>query len=476
MLRSITYLLFFSSFVLSNPYNGLTFFNSTFEQSKSGTFIFDNNFTKINYWLHEEMVIGVPYLLSDGSIICQFKNTNHYFNNAHGPVGGIFKKLSWKGDIIWTYIFYDSNLNPHHDFTVMPNGNLLFISWEKKSMIEAQLKGRVNIFDELWSLAIFEINPIQNDSMNVVWEWHLWDHLVQDIDSELDDFGIISENPHRLNINVGDHFSSDWLHTNSIDYHPTLDQIIFSSRNLNEIYIIDHSTTTEEARHSTGGNSGKGGDILFRWGNPNNYGRGQLTDRVLSSQHGVNWVEDNFPGSGQILIFNNNPSNSIGPTGLYGNSSVIQIKPNIDIAGNYVIQDNFPFIILEEKIITGDDHSFFSNFQSGAYRMQNGNTLISVTQEKRIFEVDTTDSIVWEINLSDQINSVGYTARAKKYNLNYLDSIIGDVYTDNKLNIYDVIRTTDIIFENQFLEKFDLNDDGLVTQEDINLLLNFIFN
>ena len=70
---------------------------------------------------------------------------------------------------------------------------------------------------------------------------HLWDHLVQDIDSELDDFGIISENPHRLNINVGDHFSSDWLHTNSIDYHPTSDQIIFSSRNLNEIYIIDHS-------------------------------------------------------------------------------------------------------------------------------------------------------------------------------------------------------------------------------------------
>ena len=108
MLRSITYLLFFSSFVLSNPYNGLTFFNSTFEQSKSGTFLFDNNFTKINFWQHEEMAIGVPYLLSDGSIICQFKNTNHFFNNAHGPVGGIFKKLSWKGDIIWTYIFYDS--------------------------------------------------------------------------------------------------------------------------------------------------------------------------------------------------------------------------------------------------------------------------------------------------------------------------------------------------------------------------------
>jgi len=39
-----------------------------------------------------------------------------------------------------------------------------------------------------------------------------------------------------------------------------------------------------------------------------------------------------------------------------------------------------------------------------------------------------------------------------------------------------VIRTADIISENQFLEKSDLNDDGLVSEEDINMLLNFIFN
>ena len=74
------------------------------------------------------------------------------------------------------------------------------------------------------------------------------------------------------------------------------------------------------------------------------------------------------------------------------------------------------------------------------------------------------------------INENGFTARAKKYKINYLDSIMGDVYTDNKLDVYDVIRTSDIIFENQFLEKYDLNDDGLITEEDINVLLNFIFN
>tara|TARA_Y100001958_G_C21241987_1_gene570067 strand:- start:1185 stop:2453 length:1269 start_codon:yes stop_codon:yes gene_type:complete len=422
------------------------------------------------------MAIGIPYLSSDGSIVSQFKNDNHYFHNAHGPIGGIFKKLSWSGDIIWTFSFYNSNVNPHHDFVVIPNGNLLVLSWEKKSIMEAQMKGRVDISDELWSLAIFEINPIQNDSFNIVWEWHLWDHLIQDIDPGLENFGIISENPHRLNINLGDHFSSDWLHTNSIDYNHNLDQIIFSSRNLNEIFIIDHSTTTEEAKYSVGGNSGKGGDILFRWGNPNNYNRGQISDRILGSQHGVNWIQDSLVGGGQILLFNNNPSDSIGPSGLYGNSSVIQIKPSLDSNGNYIIEGNSPFILLEEKLIYGDDHSFFSNFQSGAYRLQNGNTLISVTQEKRIFEIDSIGDITWELLLSDQINSAGYSPRARKYNLNYIDSLIGDIHSDNFINIYDLIKTIDYKITNQYSNKIDFNSDSQIDNNDVYHIINVIFN
>tara|TARA_B100001564_G_C20668629_1_gene684971 strand:+ start:3101 stop:4522 length:1422 start_codon:yes stop_codon:yes gene_type:complete len=472
----IIYFSLFLSFALGNPHNGMTFFNSTFEQTKSGTFLINNNYTKINYWKHEERAIGIPYLFRDGSIISQFINNNHYFHNAHGPIGGIFKKLSWGGDIIWDFTFYNNNINPHHDFVVMPNGNLLILSWEKKSLIEAQMKGRVNISDEIWSLAIFEINPVQNDSSNIVWEWHLWDHLIQDIDPELDDFGSINENPQRLNINIGDHFSSDWLHTNSIDYNSTLDQIIFSSRNLNEIYIIDHSTTTEEAIGSMGGNSGKGGDILFRWGNPYNYDRGQISDRVLGSQHGVNWIEDSFPGSGQIIIFNNNPSDTIGPTGLNGNSSVIQINPCLDSNGNYMIETNSPFLLYEQKLIDGGDHSFFSNFQSGAYRLENGNTLISVTQEKRVFEVDTTGDITWEFFLSNLINSVGYSARARKYNLNYIDILIGDIYMDNFINIYDLIKTIDHKIDNQYSNKIDFNGDGQIDNNDIYGMIDLIFN
>ena len=469
----------FHSLCYCNVFNGVTLFSVSSGIGSSNTYVINNNYDVVNKWDHELSTIGIPHLNHDGSIILQFRSIEHSFGNSHGPIGGIFKKLDWHGNEVWSNNFFSNSFHSHHDFEVMPNGNILILGWEKKTYSEALNVGRISVENEIWPLAIYEVALNSINQFEIVWEWHIWDHLIQDVDSSLSNFGIIKNHPELIDINIGQFTNpneGDWLHTNAIAYNSDLDQIVFSSKHFNEIFIIDHSTTTLQASGHDGGNSDKGGDILYRWGNPINYGRGTNSDQKLNAQHGVHWIPLAYPGAGKLLIFNNNPSDTASNSNQFGNSSVVELLPLINTDGNYFLTADSIYGPEEYDLIYGDDNSFFSSFQSGAYRLKNGNTIITVTQEKSLFEISQDGQIIWDCKIDSLINENGFTARAKKYNINYLDSIIGDVYADTKLNVYDVIRTSDIIFENQFLEKCDLNEDGSVTEDDINVLLNFIFN
>ena len=95
----------------------------------------------------------------------------------------------------------------------------------------------------MWTTAIFEIEPnLQTGGSEVVWEWHITDHLVQAVNSALDNYGNISDNPQLMEVNCGSVGSNggpggqangDWMHINAIDYNPILDQIAISSRHQN---------------------------------------------------------------------------------------------------------------------------------------------------------------------------------------------------------------------------------------------------
>ncbi|HWR64180.1 MAG TPA: aryl-sulfate sulfotransferase [Candidatus Thermoplasmatota archaeon] len=332
-----------------------------------------------------------------------------------GGSGGGIQKVLWDGTIAWDFR-YDTNGDlSHHDIKVLPNGNVLMIAWETKTSTEAIASGRdpnTVISDTFMPSHIIEIHQTGPTSGDIVWEWHVWDHLIQDYDSLKENYGVVEQNPGLVDINYGGELvKSDWLHTNSIDYNEDFDQILLSIRNFNEIWVIDHSTTIAEAASHSGGNSGKGGDLLYRWGNPAAYKIGNNTDQKLFGQHDATWIDKGCPGAGHILVFNNGVGR---PEGSY--STVDEIAPPVDAEGTYFLEHDSAYgpEDLEWRYIGNPPSSFYSYGISGAERLKDGNTLICNGVDGRFFEVIPDGTTVWQyvnpypIPLSNQVFKIIY--------------------------------------------------------------------
>ena len=164
-------------------------------------------------------------------------------------------------------------------------------------------------------------------------DWSAWDHIIQDFDSSKPNYGVVAEHPELIDLNylldelAARGHPADWINSNGIDYNPELDQIVLSTRRFSEVWIIDHSTTTTEAAGSEGGNSGMGGDLLYRWGNPRAYRAGTPDDQQLFWQHNPEWIPPGQAGAGNIVIFNNGLEFT---DFLRGYSSIDEIVPPVD--------------------------------------------------------------------------------------------------------------------------------------------------
>ena len=389
--------LFFNN---EQSYNGYTLFAPS---SNRTTYLIDNCGELINSWESNFFPGNSAYLLENGNLLRAARIPNSF---QGGGTGGRIEMYNWEGDLIWGYDYASDTYNQHHDVEFLPNGNILLIAWDVRSQTEMIEAGRTpdNAHTVgVWSEKVVEIQPIGTDSAAIVWEWFLFDHLIQDFDSTKSNFGIVADHPELLDINFGEPNSAltgiDWIHFNAIDYNPQLDQIILSSRHLSEILVIDHSTTTAEAASHSGGNSDKGGDILFRYGNPQSYDRGNLLDQKYYGQHDAQWIPDGYPDAGKIMVYNNGSGRPSG-----NHSTVDIIDPPLESDGNYTIQDGQPFgpSNLFWTYVANPPSSFFSSNISGAQRLHNGNTLICEGREGRIFEVNTSGDILWQY-----INPVG---------------------------------------------------------------------
>ena len=367
-------------------YNGYTLFNSF---NSPTTYLIDNCGTKVYEWTSNN---GGPaaavYLLENGNLLRTYRPDSTYF--SFGGSGGGIEILDSSSLVIWQYEVNSDSTLSHHDLEVLPNGNILILAIEFIPVQEADAFGSLVTADR-YSEMILEIDPTTDQ---IVWEWHAWDHLIQDIDTNLNNYGIISDNPGRININYGfkeDGSDPDWLHANSIDYNPDLDQIMINSPTFNEFWIIDHNSTTAEATNNNGGFSDKGGDILYRWGNPHAYNRGDSTNQIFEFQHDAHWIPSGFPDEGKIMIFNNGQQREY--------SSIDIIEPPLDTNNfnNYSLTNNDPYNPQNLFWTYSDSANFYSTKISGAQQLENGNVLICSGNQGRIFEIEyQTDSVVWD--------------------------------------------------------------------------------
>jgi len=372
-----------------DSWEGLTLFNPL---SDPTTYLVSNAGTVVHSWPSIENHLSV-YLLDDQRLMRTIRSFNDPLTDAGVQI------VAWDGTIEWDFRHDTADYVSHHDVEMLPNGNVLMIVFEFKTDLDAFQAGRdpaLLATPTFLPDSIIEVQPTGPTTGAIVWEWHIWDHLIQDFDPAQDNFGVVADHPELMDVNypaVIPVQGGDWNHVNGIAYNADLDQIMLSAHHQDEFWIIDHSTTTAEAAGHTGGNSGKGGDFLYRWGNPESYGAGTPADKKLFGQHNAHWIEEGLPGAGNILVFNNGLGR---PAGAF--SSLEEITLPVDAFGNYVLTPGAAYgpVAPTWQYVAPVPTDFYSAIISGVQRLPNGNTLACSGTQSRFFEITDAGDIVWE--------------------------------------------------------------------------------
>lgn len=414
LILAVVALLMLLGTVKAQTFNGYALYNLL---NSNTTYLIDKDGNIAHSWSLNLSGSYAVQLKENGNLVRSGVYGSNQMNGA--AVSGIIQEFDASGNTVWEFVYSSSSYVSHHDITIMPNGNVMLIAWEVKTAAELTQAGYDGASSDKWPTHFVEVQ--QNGSGGqIVWEWHLWDHMIQDHDPTKDNYGVVADNPQLMDINAvessggpggggpggggpGGGSDGDWFHVNGIDYNPTLDQLVFSSRHTNEIYIIDHSTTTAEAAGHTGGNAGMGGDFLFRWGNPSNYGSAS-PQNIPAAVHDPRWIKDGRPYAGYIQFFNNEGISS-------SSSTVDAINPPLS-GYNYTSNESPASYDLRHTTYVS------STGQSASDRMSNGNVFVNVSQQY-MYEVDSLGSMVWQYNAGP--------AKAFRYECDYpgIEALLG---------------------------------------------------
>jgi len=304
-------------------FRGFTLFSTAFGNIE---FLIDMNGMVVHTW---------PVIRSQ---LAEILPNGNLLVDSFGP-RGLYELLP-DGRRVWSWMH-----NYHHDFFVLPNGNIITLIYKIESVVEGYYPPDLEP-KHMRTDVVVEINR----KGEILWSFSFSEHLKDLCDAsglklpvsyarELPDGSIVEYGP------------ADWAHTNTIEVLPDTPlgrrdsrfragNLLFSFRNLDIIGVIDRRKE----------------EIVWAWG------LGEL-----DGQH-----QPTMLSNGNILIFDN---------GTYrGYSRVIEINP---ASGEIVWEDS-------------DGENFYSPYRSGVQRLPNGNTLICESDAGRIFEVTPDKEIVWD--------------------------------------------------------------------------------
>jgi len=403
---------------------GLTLFSMGRE-----TYLIDEDGRVVHEW-RSSRVNFCAYLLPNGNLLRDGNDNIEAPCFKAGGAAGFVEEVTWDNELVWSFNSgpYTQYLT-HHDLEPMPNGNVMVLRWERKSKEQALSEGRRPDLlpdGEIWNDTILELRPNGKGGADIVWKWSFWDHVVQDYDPEKRNFGDVAANPQLFDINYcppggkpgarnrdlltetkekkvlgleafasglgpGKTGEKDWLHINALSYDAVRDQVLLSVNIASEVLILDHSTTTTEASGHTGGKRGRGGDILYRFGNPQVARAGSRVDQYLFNQHAAQFLRG-VPGEGHVLLFNNGRC----PDRFW--SCVEEYRLPAEAGGGYEPAYGSParqLRVWSYGPAAGRRCSFYCTHISGCQRLPNGNTLVTMGPQGILFEVTPGGDEVW---------------------------------------------------------------------------------
>jgi hypothetical protein len=154
---------------VAEAFGGYTLFAPS---SSTTTYLIDQEGREVNRWASSSTPMTAE-LLPDGSLIRATRVPTQGGPNKQWAPGtsGRVEKFDWDGNLTWSYTLATQDAHLHHDFEVMPNGNVLMIAWERKTYGEAVAAGRdpndvptapgTGGVQEIWPDMLIEVRPNQ---------------------------------------------------------------------------------------------------------------------------------------------------------------------------------------------------------------------------------------------------------------------------------------------------------------------------